>query len=144
MATVDLTNKAAKPANGLDKFYLLKGVLDFAAHPVAASDVVQALSIPAHTLVKGLYWRVLTAEGATCTATIGDGSDPDGFGAAVNLNSTSTESWSTLALTEGTPNTVTGYTSGKLYTAADTIDLVMGHATDAAKIELKALCVDLS
>jgi len=144
MSTVNLATKPAKPVSGLDREYTLKNTIDFSANNVASGDVVQALSIPAHTLVRGVYWRTLTAEGATCAASIGDGADPDGFAAGINLNTDTTEGFSSLALAEGTPNTVAGYTAGKLYPAADTIDLVMGNAATAAKIMIKAVCVDFS
>ena len=146
MSTVNLTASSMVPSAGLDKAYLRKITVDFSANNVLASDVVQLFSIPANTLVEYVAWRVTTAEGATCTATIGDGEDPDGYkpSGTINLNSTSDKNFSGLLLTEATPNTVTAYTGGKLYSTADTIDLVMGHDTNAAKIVVFAKCIDLS
>lgn len=101
-----------------------------------------ALSIPAGTLVERVGYTVITPEGGTAAGTLGDGVDPDGYIAAVNLNAAAgTKAISTLALTTGTPNTVTGYTAGKFYTAADTIDFIPGNDLDNAVVEFWAICI---
>jgi hypothetical protein len=103
----------------------------------AAADILEAFYIPAGWFVEKVGLRVLTAEGAACTAHVGDGDDPDGFLVNANLNSTSTNAQSALTLVEAAPNTVLGYTAGKLYTAADTIDITFNSAgTDVAVFEV--------
>jgi len=106
----------------------LSNEIDFSETEVSAADVVQALKIPANTYVKNVYVLVKTAEGATCTATVGDATDPNGWDASTNLNA------SAGTVTAGLAGTDDYATAGKFYSTADTIDLVMGHATDAAKV----------
>jgi large exoprotein involved in heme utilization and adhesion len=93
-------------------------------------------------LVQRVGYTVITAEGGTAAGTLGDGADVDGYIAAVNLNSAAgTKAINALALTEGTPNTVAGYSGGKFYTAADTIDFIPGNDLDAAVVEFWAICI---
>ena len=105
--------------------------LNFAATAVSAADVVQALKIPANALVTRVTTIIRTAEGATCTATVGDGTTADGWDASVNLNAAA---GTTLRSLEATDT----YGVGVFYSSADTIDLVMGHDTDAAKVTVMA------
>lgn len=112
--------------------------LDFAKTPVAASDVVQVVEIPAGTVVTNVFVKVITAEGATCTATVGDGADADGWDASTNLNAAADTITYGVAGTDAYVNSI-GTAQGKIYTAADTIDFVMGHATDAAVIDVRVV-----
>jgi hypothetical protein len=135
------TARAGFPANGLNKMFVLRNQLDFSDVPVAAADVVQALVIPANTMVIDVLTRVVTAEGAACTADVGDGTDPNGFDDAIDLNATAGITTQSAA---GTDAYATTASKGKVYTAADTLDLTMDHATDAAVLLVFAICVDLS
>lgn len=137
MSTVNLSAGSVKTPANQTRMYVLERTLDFGATPYNAADVLQVFAIPAETLVLGVYYKVLTAEGAAGTVDIGDDGSANRFGNNVNLNSTSTNTWS--ALTEGTPNVL-----GNLYTAANTIDLTLDHTLDAAKIKLRCICLDLS
>ena len=135
------TAKAGFPSSGLNKMFVLKNVLDFADVPVLAADVVQALMIPAGTMVLEVLTKVITPEGATCTANVGDGSSTAGWNTAADLNAAAGTYEQSLKATDArNVANVTGY----IYTAADTIDLVMGHNTDAAKVAVYAICMDLS
>jgi len=131
MATVNFTSGSLRGSYHRQHFGLegevgfAENFLDFAANPVLAADVIQALSIPKGALVTKVICHVATAEGATCTATVGDGDSAAAWDASVNLNSATTQ-----ASLEATDT----YGAGKVYTSADTIDLVMGHDTDAAKV----------
>ena len=138
MATVNFTNAAGRPYSGMNTVYVRRERLDFAATPVAAADVVQALDVPAGTLVLAVVTQVVTAEGGACTATVGDGAGAAAWDASVNLNDTAG------VYTSSTPGTDAYATTGKLYTTADTIDLTMGHATDAAIFDVFALCIDFA
>ena len=107
---------------------------------VTSGDTLALINIPANTFV----WKVAvvkyTAEGATQTVGIGDGSATSGFITGCDLNSTTTEI-SSLTLSEAAPNTVSGYTDGKLYTAADTIDAIFNNTADTADFEVIAFCM---
>lgn len=147
MATYDHTrggNTAHSYASGFGRMpFLLEQSIDFVKANRANGDVLQVLSIPANTLVLWTAVDVEIVEGGTATATLGDGDDPDGFIPSANLNSGGTTAQA-LALTTGTPNTVTGYSNGKFYAEADTIDLVLANDCDAAKVRIRALCFDVS
>ena len=130
------------PYTSISGTVVLKSTIDFKAAPKVATTVVPVLDVPAGTLVQRVGYTVITAEGGTAAGTLGDGAAVAGYIAAVNLNSAAgTKAISALALTEGTPNTVTGYSGGKFYTAADTIDFIPGNDLDAAVVEFWAICV---
>lgn len=134
--------------NLIERSINFKEVADYRASAglaaLASSDVYEILEIPAKTLVLRVGYDVTTAEGATATVHIGDGSDADGYVVSANLNSVGSGA-SALALTEGTPNTITGYSGGKYYSAADTIDLTLNHnSINAAVVRVWALIVDVA
>ena len=94
---------------------------------LAAADVLEIMKVGAGFWVNLVGYKLITAEGATATMDVGDGAAATGFASNINLNGTPGWTEVTLALTEGTPNTITGYSDGKLYTAADTVDVVIDH-----------------
>lgn len=138
---------------GLDKISRVEVVLDFAkitaaraaasATALTSGDVIEAIPLPAKSLVLRVGLDVTTAEGGTLTIDVGDGTDPDGYLDGVDAN-TAASYCSALALTEGAPNTITGYSNGKYYSAADTLDLKIVNAADVAVMRLWALVVDCS
>ncbi len=144
---------AAPRAEGLDKVTRYEVELDFAAISAArtaagaaaigAGDGLEAIAIPAKSLVLAVGADVVTAEGGTLTLDVGDATDPDGWLDGVNAN-TIASYCSAAALTEGTPNTFVGYGAGKYYSAADTIDVITVNAADAAVVRVWALVADAS
>lgn len=104
---------------------------------LASGDVYELFSIPAKTLVLRAGSDVTTAEGATATAHLGDGADPDGFLVSVDLNSVASRA-NIPTLAEAAPNTIVpAYGFGKYYSAADTIDLTLNNASiDAAVVRV--------
>lgn len=144
---------AAFHAAGLTKVNRVEVELDFAAIAAARSaagataltsgDVLEALPLPAKSLVLAVGLDVTTAEGGTLTVDVGDGTTADGYLDGVNANTVASYA-SALALAEGTPNTIVGYGAGKYYAAADTIDVKLVNAADAAVMRLWALVVDAS
>lgn len=142
---------AAYPYEGTRAVTKIEVELDFAAIAAAraaagataltSGDVLEVIQLPAKTYVLAVGLDVTTAEGGTLTIDIGDGSAADGYLDGVNANTVASYA-STLALTEGAPNTVTGYSAGKYYAAADTIDVKTVNAADAAVMRLWALVAD--
>jgi len=112
-----------------------ENVLDFSVTNVSGSDVVQALNIPANALVKSVWVECMTVEGGVATMDIGDGADADGWDAAVDANSAA-------GIIEGDG----AFAGGKLYSSADTIDIVPSADLDTAKIRIVAefLVLELS
>lgn len=114
---------------------LVENILDFSTDgpgSVLAADVVQALKVPADSLCTSVQVTVLHAEGAACTATVGDGDSAAAWDASTDLNAAAG------TVTYSAAGTDTYATTGKIYQADDTIDLVMGHDTDHAKILVTA------
>ena len=86
---------------------------------LAASDILEVMTISAGTIVSGVVLEIVKAEGTNTTATIavGDGSDADGYATA------------TATSAAGVYGTAGAYGfGGKLYSAKDTIDLTIGTA----------------
>ncbi len=84
---------------------------------LAASDVLEVLTVDAGTIVSEVTLSIVKAESTETTATIavGDGSDADGYVAA------------TATSTAGTYGTTGAYTlNPKLYSTKDTLDLTIG------------------
>ncbi len=145
---------AALRADGLTKVTRMEVTLDFAkiaaarsaagATALASGDVLEVIPVPAKSLVMRVGYDVTTAEGATATFDLGDGSDTDGYLNDVDLNSVASGVMA-LTLAEAAPNTVAGYTNGKYYSAADTIDVTLNNnAINVAVVRLWALVADAS
>lgn len=142
---------AAYPYEGTRAVTKIEVELDFAAIAAAraaagataltSGDVLEVIQLPAKSYVMAVGLDVTTAEGGTLTIDIGDGSAADGYLDGVDANTVASYA-SALALTEGAPNTVTGYSAGKYYAAADTIDIKTVNAADAAVMRVWALVVD--
>lgn len=145
-------NNAGFPAHTAPRTHMLEVTMDFAAitaarlaagaTALASADILNALRIPAMTLVQSVGLEVLTAGTAGLTLDVGDGTAADGFhdgrdGAAAG------SFVNTLVLSADATPVVVGYTNGKYYSAADTIDLVLvGQVPGALKVRLWALVVD--
>ena len=110
---------------------VIENYVSFAATSVSAADVVEVLDVGAGTWVHQVGTRCITAESATCTATVGDASGADSWDASINLNSANTCTKSAEADAY--------FLAGKYYSSADTVDFTMGHDTDAAIMYVYAL-----
>jgi hypothetical protein len=145
---------AAGGANnaGFPSFVVYENVIDFSklATAAAQNDVVEALAIPAGTLIQGVQWEVVGAEGASRNFAIGDGSDTDGYVTTTTANTLATGCSALAGVVAGgagdpanDPLIVTGYSGGKYYSAADTIDIlaVTSGGLTTAKIRVKAFGV---
>jgi hypothetical protein len=137
MADVDLTAggvAGSLPAGPAHKLARLQMKLDFTSATGTnrdANDVLQLFNVAFCEVIHACI-NVTVAEGGTATADLGDGSDVDGFIDGADLNAVGLTRM-VLALTEAAPNTITGYSSGKLYgSTVDTIDLKVLNDMDAA------------
>lgn len=131
------------PITAMDKLGVIESVRDYAKNPSTNAAVVPVLDIPAGTYVLFAGAEVIEAEGGTAAGTLGDGDGATGYLATLNANSTGYYTRG-LTLTEGAPNTVTGYSAGKFYAAADTIDHVTTNGLDAAVIRYFAVVANLA
>ena len=132
---------AAYPADSLNKAHRVEITLDFpkiiAARSaagltaLAASDVLEILPIPAGTVVSNVGMVVTTAAGVSSTLSIGDGGATAGYLAATSVNATGTSGGVPVLASGAFAPTLSG---GKVYAAADTIDVVIGTAVPAAAV----------
>ena len=132
---------AAYPANDLNKSVRVEMVLDFpkiiaartaaGATALAASDVMEIIPIPAGTIVSNVGMVVTTAAGVTSTISIGDGGAAAGYLAATSANATGTSGGVPVLSSGAFAPTLSG---GKVYAAADTIDITLGTAVPAAAV----------
>lgn len=123
---VRVGNGAAAPYTRPIEF-AVTAVWDAADDNALAADSVQAVDIPAGTLVEAIRWKVETAEGALGTFTVGDNAAVDQFLAATNLN----------ALAEG----VSAAAARKYYSAADIVRIVPSINSDLVRITLTVVGV---
>ena len=137
MATYDRTGKGGTtghPANGRTP-YLVENTIDISAinsnSGTADGDIVQALDIPAETLIMEAGVEVITALSSSATIDLGvTGADPDRY---VDGDTNAT-GFSTLTAT-----------ARQIVASADTLDaLIAGAASSAGKIRVFAVLCDVS
>lgn len=133
------TGSTAALAHGPQVATVLVNRIDCSVTPMAAG-VHEVLNVPAGTLVTRVSVRVIKGDTGSSTRTfdVGDGTAATGFFSNIDAK-TPAHVCSGLALTEGTPNTITGLSNGKFYATADTIDINADHNLTNAIIEVKAL-----
>lgn len=143
MANLAVGSQSALP-NGAQAGVVLSATVDFSKNPLAGSAVHEIINVPKGTYVARVSYRVIKADtGATTrTFSIGDGAGTSGYAATIDAKTIAHGSTG-LTLTTGTPNTVTGYTAGKFYATADTIDILAGQDLSDAIVEVKALAFAL-
>jgi hypothetical protein len=131
------------PYDGLDKLYIKKRRLDTSKTngTNTSTDVYRMIAVPAGTFCLGAWVETVTAETSAATATIALG---DGNGTAGYLTAT-VPSTTVGTLTAEAYNGTGAYRAlaGRFYTAADTIDVLVGTAafTDGV-YDICALLVD--
>ena len=113
-------------AGGLKTSYM-QNTLDFSATNTSATNIVQVFTIPAQTVIVAIGIDVTTGEGATCTVDLGDGDSTTRYLTSSDIETTGNRAAAAAS--------VVPY----VYTAADTIDMIMDHATDAAVVRVWAV-----
>ena len=108
---------------------------------VEAQEASAIFNIPANTFVLDVFSNVDTAFTALVTLDIGDGDDPDGWLATAKVAPQSAVSTGLVKRT--TEATAEAYAGGKLYAAADTIDITVGGANvDAGELDVFVVFID--
>ena len=136
MATYNVTGAGGTtghPSNGRTP-YLVENTIDFTPFDPAANDIVQAIDVPAESIVMNAGLEVLTASPSSVTLDLGDANDVDKY-------------------VDGYDSTSTGYAAavinasnvGHVYGSADTIDIkVLGAQDTSAKVRVWAVVCDIS
>ena len=115
------------------KPYFVENTIDFDVFNPEANDVVQALNVPAETLVINAGLEVLTALSGSVTLDLGDGDDVDRY---VDGDTNAVGHAATVAHASH---------SGNVYAAADTIDVtVLGATAAVGKVRVYAVMCDVS
>lgn len=113
--------------------YVAEWVIDFSKTAVATGDVVEALYVPAGSVILFAGAEVTEATGVVTTFTLGTAVDADQYVAAGNANAVG---YSTAAATAGDARTV--------YTASDTIDLTVTGAPLKGKVRVFAVMTSVA
>lgn len=127
----DALNKSSRVEVTLDFPKIIAARLAAGATALAASDVLEVIPVPANTVVSNVGMQVTTAAGVTSTIAIGDGSAAAGYLAATSANATGISGGVPVLSSGAFAPTLSG---GKLYSAADTIDITIGTAVPAAAV----------
>jgi len=138
---VGATKVASYPSGG--RHFVVEFEIDCSVNPRAAADVVNAIRVPPGHRVAAVRLNTLVVAGLAGGIDVGDAVNSTGFIAVHNGNAVGASNM-VAALTEGAPNTITGYSTGKVYDAEDTIDLVFAAADVLGKHRLTVELVDLS
>jgi len=96
---------------------------------LAATDTIEAIEVPAGTIVLSAGYEIITAGTGSGTLSLGDAGDVDRYVAAV----VQTGAGQKAALAANVPH---------LYTAADTIDLKSATAVCNSKVRVWAIMAD--
>lgn len=134
-----LGGTGALPGHRNGNHYVVSRVHDCSAEADGniASGAAQAMiNVPASTLVLAVVTECVVPEGAAAVVDVGDGVDPDGWDIDVNVNSAAGG-----ILGDGAFSAQTA--GGKLYTAADTIDITPDADLDTAVIRVTAMMMDV-
>lgn len=92
---------------------------------LVTTDIIQCLDIPAYMHVKNVFTKIVkVATGTTLTCSVGDADSAAGW----NANSTNLKAAAGVC-EAGVGGTDALVTAGKLYAAADTIDLTLNTVT---------------
>lgn len=160
MATYEIATTGYKHSHE-SEVYVSSVVIDFSSTTNAASDVFQAIKVPADSLVLAVGVDVLTADTAGNSGTVAVGDGTNDFIAAVAPTSTGTLAPSTIAAIatdmsldandnelKGKVNSILGVLyKGDILTSFDannTIDVTVGTGAINAKIRVWAIMADLN
>jgi hypothetical protein len=127
-------------AAGFPMVTVLEGLFDAYKRNLVAADIVQLIQIPKGTLVHAVGYEIITAD-AGQTIHLGDEATAAGYFSAANVATQGAKAVTSLVLATGTPNTVVGYSGGKFYATAATLDLTVPStmALDTLKIRVFAI-----
>ena len=130
MATYTVTGAVAGVPLGI-KPQIVEVVLDFSSTNLTTSDSIEVFEMKANTLVLMAGVEILTAtSNSGCVIDLGDDSDDDLYVAALDATATGHEI-----------NNAAG--TAKLYTSADTIDMIVNSATFDGKCRVFAVIAEM-
>ena len=109
---------------------VMAAMIDCSVQNMGAGDILEAITIPAGSIVVEVGVSILVAEGGTATADVGfTGDGPDGFLDGVNLNDSAGITYNSLNAATGADS----YSGGRYQAAEDTLDIKFVNAMDTGK-----------
>ena len=130
MATYTVTGAVAGVPLGI-KPQIVEVVLDFSSTNLTTSDSVEVFEMKANTLVLMAGVEILTVtSNSGCVIDLGDDGDDDLYVAALDATTLGHEI-----------NNAAG--TAKLYTSADTIDMIVNSATFDGKVRVFAVIAEM-
>ena len=129
MATYAVTDNGVAVASGA-KPYLQEVVLDFSTTNLGINEDIDALKVPANTLVLCVGLEIVTASSNAGTLGVGDG--------------TAADTWVTDLAANGAVGSQETGSAAKFYLAADTIDLKAITAIMDGKVRVFAVMVPMN
>lgn len=129
MATYAVTDNGVAVASGA-KPYLQEVVLDFSTTNLGINEDIDALKVPANTLVLCVGLEIVTASSNAGTLDVGDG--------------TAADTWVTDLAANGAVGSQETGSAAKFYLAADTIDLKAITAIMDGKVRVFAVMVPMN
>jgi len=138
-------NQTVTPFYSKARLFVLKNKIDFSAYSVISDgdEIVEALNIPANTIVQAVWLYVETVDAGITDVDVG----PGGAASVLFLDGASFATTGYVYTTAGAYNPFAGGTTpGYLFSSADTIDLLIktSDTSDTAVLYVYALCVDLT
>jgi len=128
MADVNITSYGVNAVFEQPAYIVRKRKVDLAeaaakkGSALAANDVIQAIEVQAGEIVVGGYLKVLTGNGASNVASVGDGDSTAGYlVGTTDINTVATIPFNGVLLQLG--SATFQMTGGKVYAADDTIDI---------------------
>ena len=136
MATHDKTGAGGTtghPSNARTP-YLVENTIDFTPFDPAANDIVQAIDVPAESIVMNAGLEVLTVSPSGVTLDLGDANDVDKY----------VDGYDSTGLGYGAA-VINASNVGHVYGSADTIDIkVLGAQDTSGKVSVWAVICDIS
>ena len=143
MANITALLKAASgnSQRGRNPYYV-DVTIDLATNSIAPGDTIQAITVPANTLIMGAGFQVVSSAtmntGTDATAALGfTGGDVDEFAAALDIDGASDGDYAPQVAIDGLAPSTT----------ADTIDILLagsGASFSAGKLRVYAVMMDIS
>ena len=132
--TIVGVNPPITPTPNENTFFILRNIIDCSKQTLGAgtTDIAQILDIPAGTTIVSCYVRIITAETAAATFTLG-------YSGAANV-------WGNALAADTAAGGILGATHDWVpvhFASADTVDIVISGAVDfdAFKFEVVAVCL---
>lgn len=150
MAYYNLTNggSSVSSSSSTYKSFTRSVTFDATKFPLLQNDSVKLISVPADTFVRLVRWQILTVEGGARNFALGDATTNWGWFTSTLANALTEGTSGPMAATVNAPSAsafepilIVGYSGGKYFPAADSIDLIAITAGGLTGLTIKVTAV---